>query len=94
MLDVGALVSSLAAYNRTSITNVAVLQVSSVFTAAILSWIYLGRKYSITHALSFLLCGTGVCLAFYKDIGSMNSISGDVLALLSAVFYGVSAFIS
>lgn len=99
LFDVVALNTSLQAFQRTSIASVTMITVLSVVTTTIMSIIWFKMRYYWSHYLAILLCIGGVFLTLYSDFFSddgfnFGSFWGDILAVISALCYGVTSVIS
>lgn len=83
----------------TLIASVTMITVLSVVTTTIMSIIWFKMRYFWTHYLAILLCIIGVFLTLYSDFFTddgfnFGSLWGDILAVISALCYGVTSVIS
>ncbi|KVI07900.1 Protein of unknown function DUF914, eukaryotic [Cynara cardunculus var. scolymus] len=83
------------AYQFSSITSVMILDCCTIVWVIILTWIFLGTKYSIRQFLGAALCVTGLCLVLLSDSevgggGGSNPILGDVLVIAGTCFFALS----
>ncbi|KAI3746242.1 hypothetical protein L6452_08666 [Arctium lappa] len=82
-------------YQFSSITSVTILDCATVIWVIILTWIFLGTKYSIWQFLGAALCVTGLCLVLLSDSGvggggGSNPVLGDVLVIAATCFFAFS----
>ena len=99
IFDVVALNTSIQAFQRTLIASVTMITVLSVITTTIMSIIWFKMRYFWTHYLAILFCIGGVFLTLYSDFFTpdgfdFGSFWGDILAVISALCYGVTSVIS
>ncbi|KAF5784195.1 putative solute carrier family 35 member SLC35F1/F2/F6 [Helianthus annuus] len=84
-----------SAYYFTSITSVALLDCWTIAWVILLTWIFLGTKYSLWQFLGVALCGLGLCLVVLSDVGvggggGSNPLLGDILVIGATIFYALS----
>ena len=99
IFDVIALNTSIQAFQRTLLASVTMITVLSVVTTTTLSIIWFKMQYFWTHYLAIFLCIGGVFLTLYSDFFSSDgfnfgSLWGDILAVISALCYGVTSIFS
>ncbi|KAJ9542656.1 hypothetical protein OSB04_029162 [Centaurea solstitialis] len=83
------------AYQFSSITSVTLLDCWTVVWVILLTWLFLGTKYSIWQFFGAALCVTGLCLVLLSDSGvggggGSKPILGDVLVILGTCFFALS----
>ncbi|KAJ1394495.1 Solute carrier family 35 member SLC35F1/F2/F6 [Sesbania bispinosa] len=84
------------AYQYTSITSVTLLDCWTIPWAIILTWIFLGTRYSLWQLSGGTLCVLGLCLVLLSDTwiggggGGSSPIFGDVLVIVGTIFYAIS----
>ncbi|XP_027350039.1 solute carrier family 35 member F2-like isoform X3 [Abrus precatorius] len=83
------------AYQYTSITSVTLLDCWTIPWAIILTWIFLGTRYSLWQLSGASMCVLGLCLVLLSDswVGGGDGsrpILGDVLVIVGTFFYGTS----
>ncbi|KVI07935.1 Protein of unknown function DUF914, eukaryotic, partial [Cynara cardunculus var. scolymus] len=83
------------AYQFSSITSVTILDCATIVWVIILTWLFLGTKYSLWQFLGAALCVTGLCLVLLSDSGvggggGSNPILGDALVIAGTCFFAVS----
>ncbi|XP_024987569.1 solute carrier family 35 member F1-like [Cynara cardunculus var. scolymus] len=82
-------------YQFSSVTSVTLLDCTTVVWVILLTWIFLGTKYSIWQFFGAALCVTGLCLVLLSDSGvggggGSNPILGDVLVIAATCFFAFS----
>jgi solute carrier family 35 protein F1/2 len=96
ILDVEANFLVLLAYNYTTITSVMLLDCFTIPCAMVLSYFFLGCRYTKKHYLGTFVCLIGlVCIIlndfFYgEQSSSKNAVLGDVFCLIGAMLYACS----
>ncbi|KAJ9542583.1 hypothetical protein OSB04_029089 [Centaurea solstitialis] len=83
------------AYQFSSITSVTLLDCWTVVWVILITWLFLGTKYSIWQFLGSALCVTGLCLVLLSDSGvggggGSKPILGDILVILGSCFFALS----
>lgn len=83
------------AYQFSSITSVTILDCWTVVWVILLTWIFLGTKYSLWQFLGAALCVSGLCFVLLSDSGvggsgGSNPILGDVLVIAGTCFFALS----
>ncbi|XP_023756303.1 uncharacterized protein LOC111904820 isoform X2 [Lactuca sativa] len=83
------------AYQFSSITSVTMLDCSTVVWVIILTWIFLGTKYSLWQFFGAALCVSGLFLVLLSDSGvggssGRNPILGDILVIAGTCFFALS----
>nr|XP_043633978.1 solute carrier family 35 member F1-like [Erigeron canadensis] len=83
------------AYQFSSITSVTILDCWTVVWVIILTWLFLGTKYSIWQFFGAALCVSGLCLVLLSDSGvggggGSNPILGDVIVIAGTCFFAFS----
>mmetsp|Transcript_10142 Transcript_10142/g.37128 ORF Transcript_10142/g.37128 Transcript_10142/m.37128 type:complete len:371 (+) Transcript_10142:289-1401(+) len=102
-LDVEANFLVVKAFQYTSITSATLLDCWSIPCVMVLSWRFIGRRYSKFHIVGVLLCIAGLALLVVYDLGdstdsdddsgdsdSPRTALGDVLVLCGASLYAIS----
>nr|XP_043611006.1 solute carrier family 35 member F1-like isoform X2 [Erigeron canadensis] len=84
-----------SAYYFTSITSVALLDCWTVAWVILLTWIFLGTRYSLWQFLGAAICCVGLALVFLSDAGvggggGSNPLLGDTLVIGATIFYALS----
>ncbi len=77
-----------AANKMTAAGNVIVLQYTCPLWIMLLGFVFFHRKPTRREVLAIVFIGAGI-LCFFCDSLSSGHVAGDVLALLSGLFYGV-----
>ncbi|XP_024987583.1 solute carrier family 35 member F2-like [Cynara cardunculus var. scolymus] len=83
------------AYQFSSITSVTILDCATVVWVIILTWLFLGTKYSLWQFLGAALCVTGLCLVLLSDSevgggGGSNPILGDILVIAGTCCFALT----
>nr|XP_043630278.1 solute carrier family 35 member F1-like [Erigeron canadensis] len=83
------------AYQFSSITSLTILGCMTVVWVIILTWLFLGTKYSVWQYLGSAVCVTGLCLVVFSDSGvggggGSNPVLGDVLVIGGTIFFALS----
>ncbi|GAB4856435.1 hypothetical protein Ancab_040490 [Ancistrocladus abbreviatus] len=83
------------AYQFSSITTVSLLGGSGIVWIIILTWIFLGTRYSLWQYIGAAICFLGLGLIFLSDAmeadgGGSNPILGDLLVVAGTLFYAVA----
>ncbi|XP_058740784.1 uncharacterized protein LOC131613088 isoform X1 [Vicia villosa] len=83
------------AYQYSSITSVTLLDCWTVPWVILLTWIFLGTRYSLWQLFGGTLCVLGLSLVLLSDTwsgggGGSKIILGDVLVIVGTVFYAIS----
>jgi len=88
VLGTGAVSLWALSLTQTSVANSNLLHnVTPVFTV-LGGWLFLGQRFDLKYLLGILLAIAGVAMISFADLqASLESVSGDSIALLSAVFY-------
>ncbi len=99
VFDVVALNTSVRAFTMTLIASVTMLTVLSIVMTTLLSIIWLKIRYFWWHYVAMLICAAGVFLAVYSDFFEdghfkFGTFWGDILAIISALCYGVTSVFS
>lgn len=84
-----------SAYQYTSITSVTMLDCWTIAWAMILTWIFIGTRYSIWQFLGAAVCLTGLGLVICSDAGiggggGTRPLLGDTLVILGTLFFAMS----
>lgn len=96
ILDVEANFLVLLAYNYTTITSVMLLDCFTIPCAMILSYIFLGCRYSTKHYIGTVVCLLGLICIVVNDVfygeasSSKNALLGDIFCLVGAMLYACS----
>lgn len=73
---------------QTSVANSNLLHNVTPIFAVLGAWLFFGQRFAPSYLVGMLLAVAGVALISLADLqGSRDSLTGDALALLSAVFY-------
>ncbi|MFS8019494.1 putative solute carrier family 35 member SLC35F1/F2/F6 [Helianthus anomalus] len=83
------------AFQFSSITSVTILDCATVIWVIILTWFFLGTKYSLWQFLGAALCVSGLCLVLLSDSGvggggGTNPVLGDALVIAGTCFFAFS----
>ncbi|KAI3723991.1 hypothetical protein L2E82_35755 [Cichorium intybus] len=83
------------AYQFSSITSVTILNCWTVVWVIILTWAFLGTKYSLWQFFGAALCVSGLCFVLLSDSGvggsgGSNPVLGDVLVIVGTCFFALS----
>ncbi|KAJ9542715.1 hypothetical protein OSB04_029221 [Centaurea solstitialis] len=82
-------------YQFSSVTSVTLLDCTTVVWVILLTWLFLGTKYSIWQFFGAALCVSGLCLVLLSDSGvggggGSNPILGDALVIFATCFFSFS----
>ncbi|KAJ9542636.1 hypothetical protein OSB04_029142 [Centaurea solstitialis] len=82
-------------YQFSSVTSVTLLDCTTLVWVILLTWIFLGTKYSLSQFLGAAVCVTGLCLVLLSDSGvggggGSNPILGDALVISGTCFFAFS----
>ena len=100
LFDVTGLGTTVAAFQQTLLASVTLIMVSTLIVTTVLSLWWLRIQYFWNHYVALVLCAFGVFVTVYNDLRdakghwSFGNLSGDLLALLGALSYGVTSVIS
>ncbi|GAB4856437.1 hypothetical protein Ancab_040491 [Ancistrocladus abbreviatus] len=83
------------AYQFSSITSVTLLDCWTIAWVIILTWIFLGTRYSLWQYIGAVICVLGLGLIFLSDAmgsdeGGSKPILGDLLVVAGTLFYAFS----
>ncbi|KAK7244927.1 hypothetical protein RIF29_39756 [Crotalaria pallida] len=82
------------AYQYSSITSVTLLYCCTIPWVIILTWFFLGTRYSMWQLSGIIICVLGLFVALFSDTGSVGGgsrpILGDALVILATLFYAIS----
>ncbi|KAK7337220.1 hypothetical protein VNO77_17783 [Canavalia gladiata] len=83
------------AYQFTTITSVTLLDCWTIPWVIILTWIFIGTRYSLWKLGGAAICVLGLCLVMFSDAwdkkgGGSKPILGDVLVIVGTIFYAIS----
>ncbi|KAL8154448.1 hypothetical protein V2J09_012208 [Rumex salicifolius] len=83
------------AYQYSSITSVTLLDCWTIPWVFILTWFFIGTRYSIWQYVGAAICIVGLGLIFLSDAGvggddGSRPILGDILVVLGTLFYALS----
>ncbi|OMO82146.1 hypothetical protein CCACVL1_12054 [Corchorus capsularis] len=83
------------AYQFSSITSVTLLDCWTIVWAIILTYIFIGTRYSLCQLLGAAICITGLGLVLLSDSGvggggGSNPLLGDALMICGTVFFAMS----
>eukprot|EP01038_Epipyxis_sp_PR26KG_P006521 gene6521-8962_t len=96
IIDVEANFMIILAYNYTSISSVMLLDCFTIPTAMILSYLFMGYRYTYKHLIGTGLSLAGLFCIILNDImtgeqqKSKNAVLGDLLCLTGSSLYAVS----
>ncbi|KAI3942127.1 hypothetical protein MKW98_003726 [Papaver atlanticum] len=94
-IDVQGNLCVVKAYQYSSITSVMLLDCWTTPWAMILTWIFMGTRYSICQFFGAAICMAGLCLVIFSDSvggasGGKNPLLGDGLVIAGTVCYALS----
>ncbi|KAI3956526.1 hypothetical protein MKW98_001512, partial [Papaver atlanticum] len=95
-IDVQAKYVVLKAYQYTSITSVMLLDCWTTPWVMILTWIFIGTRYTLGQFFGAAMCVVGLCLVLLSDSasgdssGGMASLFGDALVIAGTLGFGLS----
>lgn len=94
-VDVLANYLVIKAYQYSSITSVTLLDCWTIPWVMILTWIFIGTRYSLGQFIGVALCIGGLCLVVLSDAedsvaGGKNPILGDILVIAGTIGYAIS----
>ncbi|GAY33173.1 hypothetical protein CUMW_006020 [Citrus unshiu] len=83
------------AYQFSSITSVTLLDCCTIAWAIVLTWLFLGTRYSLWQLLGAALCVLGLGLVLLSDAGGdggggSRPLLGDVLVIAGTIFFATS----
>lgn len=83
------------AFQYSSITSVTILDCWTIAWAIILTWLFLGTRYSFRQFFGAAICVVGLGLVLLSDAGvggegGSKPILGDVLVIVGTVFFALS----
>ncbi|XP_024037838.1 solute carrier family 35 member F1 isoform X3 [Citrus clementina] len=83
------------AYQFSSITSVTLLDCCTIAWAIVLTWLFLGTRYSLWQLLGAALCVLGLGLVLLSDAGGdgggdSRPLLGDVLVIGGTIFFATS----
>ncbi|KAK9063051.1 hypothetical protein SSX86_016921 [Deinandra increscens subsp. villosa] len=84
------------AFQFSSITSVTLLDCWTIVWVIILTWFFLGTKYSLWQFFGAALCVSGLCLVLLSDSGvgggggGSNPVLGDALVIAGTCFFALS----
>ncbi|EEF33628.1 solute carrier family 35 member F1 [Ricinus communis] len=83
------------AYQYTSITSVTLLDCWTIVWAIVLTWFFLGTRYSIWQLFGAALCVLGLGLVLLSDAGvggggGSRPLLGDLLVIAGTIFFALS----
>ncbi|KAF8403259.1 hypothetical protein HHK36_011360 [Tetracentron sinense] len=83
------------AYQFSSVTSVTLLDCWTIPWAIILTWIFIGTRYSIWQFLGAAICVVGLCLVVLSDAGvsgggGTKPVLGDALVIAGTLCYAMS----
>ncbi|KAJ4705184.1 solute carrier family 35 member F1-like [Melia azedarach] len=83
------------AYQFSSITSVTLLDCWTIAWAMILTWVFLGTRYSLWQFLGAALCVLGLGLVLLSDAGvggggGSRPLLGDMLVIAGTIFFAMS----
>ncbi|CAA0811378.1 Eukaryotic protein of unknown function (DUF914, partial [Striga hermonthica] len=82
-------------FQFTSITSVTILNCWTIAWTVILTWIFLGTKYSVHQFVGSAICVAGLSLVFLFDAGVVSGggsipVLGDCLVIAGSFFYAIN----
>ena len=88
VLGTGAVSLWALSLTQTSVANSNLLHNVTPVFAVLGGWLFLGQRFDLKYLLGLLVAIAGVAMVSFADLqASTESVSGDCIALLSAVFY-------
>ncbi|KAF5803593.1 putative solute carrier family 35 member SLC35F1/F2/F6 [Helianthus annuus] len=84
------------AFQFSSITSVTILNCWTIVWVIMLTWLFLGTKYSLWQFLGAAICVSGLCLVLLSDSGvggdggGSNPVLGDALMIAGTCFFAFS----
>lgn len=95
LFDVGANYLVIKAYQYSSITSVTLLDCWTIPWVMILTWIFIGTRYSVGQFIGVAVSIGGLFLVVLSDAkdsdaGGKNPILGDILVIVGTVGYAIS----
>lgn len=104
-LDVEANAITMLSFRYTTLTSVTLFDACAIPSAMIISWRFLGRKYTWIHLVGVMTCMAGVIFNVMQDYESdtastddknlssdeyPHKLRGDILAILGGIMYGLN----
>ncbi|KAL5710666.1 hypothetical protein ACHQM5_021202 [Ranunculus cassubicifolius] len=95
-VDVIANYLVIKAYQFASITSVTLLDCWTIPWVLILTWIFIGTRYSLGQFVGTAICIGGLCLVVLSDVkegsssSGKNPVLGDSLVMLGTIGYAIS----
>ncbi|XP_062117569.1 uncharacterized protein LOC133831326 [Humulus lupulus] len=83
------------AYQFSSITSVQLLDCGTIAWAIVLTWIFLGTRYSLWQLFGAAICVVGLVLVLFSDSGvggggGSRPLLGDTLVIVGTLFFAMS----
>ncbi|KAF4355065.1 hypothetical protein F8388_022317 [Cannabis sativa] len=83
------------AYQLTSNTNVQLLDCGTIAWAIVLTWIFLGTRYSLWQLFGAAICVAGLVCVLFSDSGvggggGSKPLLGDTLVIVGTLFFAIS----
>ncbi|KAF4355064.1 hypothetical protein F8388_022316 [Cannabis sativa] len=83
------------AYQFSSITSVQLLDCGTIAWAIVLTWIFLGTRYSLWQIFGAAICVAGLALVIFSDSGEGDGggsrpLLGDALVIVGTLFFAMS----
>ncbi|XP_060967629.1 uncharacterized protein LOC115711672 [Cannabis sativa] len=83
------------AYQFSSITSVQLLDCGTIAWAIVLTWIFLGTRYSLWQIFGAAICVAGLALVIFSDSGAGDGggsrpLLGDALVIVGTLFFAMS----
>ena len=96
LIDTSATILIVAAYSKTSITSVMIIEDFSIPSAVLLSLFFLKVKYTKLHYIAIAILACGISFGFINDFihppgddTKDQPLLGDIMALTGAFFYAL-----
>ncbi len=96
LIDTSATILIVAAYSKTSITSVMIIEDFSIPSAVLLSLFFLKVKYTKLHYIAIAILACGISFGFINDFihppgddTKDQPLLGDLMALTGAFFYAL-----
>uniref|UniRef100_A0A2K6VW95 EamA domain-containing protein n=1 Tax=Onchocerca volvulus TaxID=6282 RepID=A0A2K6VW95_ONCVO len=94
-IDVEANYVIVYAYQFTNLTSIQLLDCSTIPAVLLLSWLFLYKRYLVTHIIGVGICLVGIAVLIWADVlegkggSGDNRVLGDVLCLTGSILYAI-----
>ncbi|XP_021728684.1 solute carrier family 35 member F2-like isoform X2 [Chenopodium quinoa] len=94
-VDVQGNLLFIKAFKYTSVTSVTLFDCWAIVWVMILTWLFLGTRYTVWQYIGAAICVVGLCFALLSDAtigggGGSRPLFGDFLVIVATLFYALS----